>query len=377
MKGMERPLIMIVGLGDLATHVLHMLLSDRRTNRIVVAGRDVETIRRRANLALFTAANLGLDGEVTAVRVDLDDVDATAGTIAGLKPDIIFNGASLQSWRIITELPKAAFEALDEAQFGPWLPMHLVPVRNLMEAVRRSGCRPKVVNAAFPDAVNPVLAKIGLAPDIGIGNVANIIPALRFAVAHVMRAPVERIELRLVAQHYFSHYVPRFGTEGNAPYHLSARLDGTELNGELDRSAAFGLLATRFKRLGGVEGQVLTAASATRVLRAMAGDTNEAMHAPGPGGLPGGYPVRVGAAGGTLDLPEGLTPEEAVRINEACQRADGIEAIEADGTVRFTEREMGIMRSLLGYECRAMRIDDAASWAEELGRRYRAFAAAA
>ncbi|MGJ3263020.1 MAG: hypothetical protein ACFE0R_07275 [Salinarimonas sp.] len=370
-----KPTIMIVGMGDLSCNVLSLLARDPDTNRLVVAGRDVETARRRANLVRFTMHNLGHVPEIEAVQLDLDDIDATAETLAEVRPDIVFMGASLQSWRVITALPKAVFEALDEAQFGPWLPMHLALNHKLMQAVRLSGVDAQVVNAAFPDAVGPVLAKVGLAPAIGIGNVANIVPALSYGVAHLFGKDVADVELRLVAQHYFSHYVPRFGEAGRGAYHLTARVGGQKLNGELDHAAVFAQLDGRLKRLGGVAGQLLTASSAVRVIEAMATDSGLLAHAPAPAGLPGGYPVRVYRDGAVLDLDESLDREDAIRINEDCQRADGIEAIEDDGTVVFTEPEMAIMKSMLGYECRRMALADAEDWAAELGAKYRDFAA--
>lgn len=50
-------------------------------------------------------------------------------------------------------------------------------------------------------------------------------------------------------------------------------------------------------------------------------------------------------------------------------------ASEDDGTVVFTEPEMAIMKSMLGYECRRMSLADTPAWAAELGAKYAAFAA--
>ncbi|MFR9676633.1 hypothetical protein [Streptomyces sp. TR06-5] len=368
------PLIMLVGVGELSSHVLNMLLADPATNRVVLAGRDVETLRRRGNLARFTATNLGAIGEVDAVHLDLWDVERTAETLARVRPDIIFMGASLQSWRVITELPKEVFEDLDEAQFGPWLPMHLTLNHRLMQAVRDSGTGAAVVNAAFPDAVGPVLGKVGLAPTIGIGNVANIVPALTYGFAAALGVEAARVQLRLVTQHYFSHYVPRFGDAGRGAYRLDVRVDGRPAAEDLAHEEVFRMLDGPLKRLGGVPGQLLTASSAVRVLTGMATDSGVPAHAPAPGGLVGGYPVRVGRAGGALDLPDGVTRQEAVRVNEDCQQADGIESIDSEGTVRFTDREMSIMKRLLGYHCSVMKLGDAAEWATELGEKYQRFA---
>lgn len=374
-RGGDRPLIMLVGMGDLSARVLTMLLDDPATSRVVLAGRNTEAIRRRGNLALFTAANLGHHGSVDVEHVDLRNVEATARTLARVRPDIVFTGASLQSWRVITQLPRQVFEELDEAQFGPWLPMHLTLNHLLMQAVRAAGIDARVVNAAFPDAVGPVLGKVGLAPTIGVGNVANIVPALTHGSAHLLGVHPREVEVRLTAQHYFSHYVPRFGDAGRGAYHLGVSVAGRDRSDEIDHRALFAQLDNRLKRLGGVDGQLLTASSAVRVLRGMATDSGVLAHAPAPGGLPGGYPVRIHRDGGRVDLPGGLTLQEAVRINEDCQRADGIDRIDDDGTVHFTEREMSVMRRLLGYDCPSMKLGDCAEWADELGRKYREFAA--
>lgn len=375
LESVQPPLIMIIGAGDLSFRVSNLLLTNPATSRLVLTGRDLAQVERDANLARFGAANLGRFPEIQAVRLDVNDIDDTAATIAAVQPDIIFMAASLQSWRVITQLPTEIFEALDAAQLGPWLPMHLTLNHSLMRAVRKSGTDVRVVNAAFPDAVGPVLAKVGLAPTIGIGNVGNIIPALTYGFARAASAAPADIQVRLVAQHYFSHYVPRFGTAGRGVYHLSARMGGRELAAEIPHEVVFGQLTGQLKRTGGLQGQTLTAASAVRVLTAMATDSGLSAHAPAPGGLPGGYPVRVGRDGGALDLDDVITTEQAVAINEECQRADGIERIDDDGTVTFTEPEMAVMTNLLGYACRTMTLEDAAGWAEELGGKYQAFAA--
>ena len=57
---------------------------------------------------------------------------------------------------------------------------------------------------------------------------------------------------------------------------------------------------------------------------------------PAPGGLPGGYPVWIANGAVTLDLPPGLTEQDAIAFNESMARWDGIDRIDADGTVHFT-----------------------------------------
>jgi hypothetical protein len=361
---------MIVGLGDLGAQVLDMLVRSAIPCRIILAGRNEEALIRRKNLALFTAMHLGNYPEVEIVFLDVNQIEQTAETLKKVNPDFIYSTITLQSWRVITELPKKVFEELDEAQFGPWLPMHLTPVYKLMQAVKMSGSQAPVINSAFPDCVNHILSKVNLAPTLGIGNVSNVIPALRCSAAHLLGADVQSVKIKLFTQHYFSHRVPRYGDSGGAPYSFSVYRDGKDVTEELQAEDVFKLLTKQFRRLGGITGQMLTAGSAMTVIKGMLLDSQELVHAPGIFGLPGGYAVKIGAKGGSIDLPASLTLEEAIEINRVCQQYDGIERVEDDGTVFFTEREMGIIREMTGYECKSMKLQDCEGQAEEMRAKY-------
>jgi hypothetical protein len=252
--------------------------------------------------------------------------------------------------------------------------MHLTLVYKLMQAVKQTGLDIKVINSAFPDATHPVLDKVGLAPAIGIGNVANPVPAIRSSIAHKLGRPLKDVIVYFFAQHFVSHYLPRFGDTGGAPYYLKAILDGEDITAGVDMAAVFADIPTRYRRPGGRDGQILTASSATTITLAMDDDIGEITHAPGPSGLPGGYPVRVDRNGGSVILPQDLTLEEAVRINEDGQRYDGIDRIDEDGTVHYTESSVAIMKEMLGYDCKVMKLEETEARSEELGRKFKLFA---
>ena len=116
------------------------------------------------------------------------------------------------------------------------------------------------------------------------------------------------------------------------------------------------------------------AASFTRNLLAVYFDTKELCHAQGPAGLPGGYPVRLSAKGAEVILPEGVTMDEAVRINEECGRYDGIEKIKDDGSVVFTEKAVKVYREVLDYECEELKIEESEERAKELGELFKKLA---
>ena len=60
-------------------------------------------------------------------------------------------------------------------------------------------------------------------------------------------------------------------------------------------------------------------------------------HAPGVLGLPGGYPICVRRKSIELDLSAGISRDEAVEFNNLWARAKGVEGIESDGTLIYTE----------------------------------------
>ena len=118
----------------------------------------------------------------------------------------------------------------------------------------------------------------------------------------------------------------------------------------------------------------LTASSIVRIMTALM--SKEArLHAPGPEGLPGGYPVLVGPRGVSVPPIEDLSREAAIEINEASHRFDGIEAIGPDGTVIFRERTVEVMSKELGYRCQQLSPLEIEDRAGELLARFREYAA--
>jgi len=362
---------MMIGVGDLGGHVLEMLARAPGARRIITADTNEDWGYRKTNIAAYGAAQLGLYPELEFTKIDLYNLEQTTETILKYRPEIIYSAVSQQAWWVINSLPKEVFERLDKARFGPWLPLQLNLVYKLMQAVKNTGLDIRVINSAFPDGVNHILGKVGLAPAIGIGNVANPVPAIRSSIASKLGRPLKDVTVSFVAQHYVSHYLPRFGTAGGAPYYLNAVVDGRDVTKEINVDDVFREIPTRFRRPGGRDGQILTASSAASIILAVADDTGGFMHAPAPAGLPGGYPVRVDAKGGKVVLPADLTLKEAIRINEEGQRFDGIERIDDDGTTHFTENAVAIMREIVGYDCKVMKLTEAEERSKELDRKFK------
>jgi hypothetical protein len=250
------------------------------------------------------------------------------------------------------------------------MPLTLVLVYKLMQAVKQTGLEVTVLNGGTPDNSHEVLGKVGLAPTSGIGNIANTIPPIKQAIAAQLHRPLEQVHVLFFA-HTSVVQSLRVGMTGGAPFHLTAFVNGEDVTAQLDLPAIFSRLPLTLEH---EYTQLLTAASAATVFDVLTTGASTVVHAPGPNGLPGGYPVQVGKQGLEVVLPRTLTLEEAIRINREGQKLDGIERVENDGTVYFTERNMVILKEMLGYECRRMPLAEVEQWARELRAKYVALA---
>jgi hypothetical protein len=106
------------------------------------------------------------------------------------------------------------------------------------------------------------------------------------------------------------------------------------------------------------------------VIRAILEVRGEVVHVPGPAGLPGGYPVSFRRGRPEVIPFSGLGLIEMQRINEASQPFDGIDSIQADGTIVFSEDSVGVMADLMGYRCHLLSPAEAGERATELIGRF-------
>jgi len=367
---MKKASLMIIGLGDLAAWALEFLAREAGIPRIVTADVNEDLGYRRTNSAVIGASRFGRYPDIEFVQLDAANIDKTVELIDDVQPSVIINGMTLQSWWVIGELPTDAYKQIDEARMGPWFPMHFLPAYRLMRAVKKSGSHAKVINCAFPDVVNAALAKIGLAPTVGIGNVDNAVGALRIVVAKILNVSVRSVAVYLVCAHYTSYYTIRYGNSGGSPFYLKVMVDDKDVTAKLNIDQLIKNIPTLGKRLGGAKGHPVVASSVCKIARGMLFDTKEIGHAPGPNGLPGGYPIRIGSDGVEVFLPEGLSLEKAMQINEEGNRFDGFESIQDDGTVVLTEKSASITKKLLGFDRKRYKVDECENDYQELSQKY-------
>jgi hypothetical protein len=366
---MNRPEALIVGLGGLGSWVLELLARSDGITYVVGADVDQEWGRRKVYNAASGAILQGYYPRLAFVRIDLQDVDATAETIARLQPQLILNCATLQTWWLRKKLPPDIGDRLTEAGSGPWLSTHLALSRKLMMAVRASDFQGHVINSGIPDISNVVLAKRGLAPTIGLGNIDLLISPLRMGVARRLEVSVRNVSVFAILHHYHTTHFRKHAS-GAPSYFLRLMVGDQDVTGQFDTDLLLHQVSQ--DRLSGPDGNAVVAASGVKNGLALLRDTGLLTHSPGPQGLPGGYPVRLSASGAQVVLPTGVTMEQALSCAEAGQRADGVEQIEEDGTVVYTDKAAQIIKEVLGYELTSLGFDQCDEQAAELIARFRA-----
>jgi len=360
---------MLVGMGDLGGILLEYLVTNPKL-RFVTADINEERALARINLARLGAVARGLDPQIEFVQLDLNNIDNTAQTIVGTKPDIILTTATLQTWWLPDRLPDAESAKIKSAGFGVWFPVHFALTMKLMRAAQRANFGGFIVTAPYPDVANAVLGKLGIPPSCGIGNVEEIVPKIRWLAARQLSIPIDAIHVTLVAHHALQRFTLNRTAVENAsaaPFFLKIEADGRDVTEEINAAE---LLLSAFPITSGPASHVLTAATTYRLVNALVTENEQYIHVPGPNGLPGGYPVYASSDGIRLaDIPE-LSFEDAIRINEDSHRFDGIEKVEEDGSVHFTQQAAETMREALGYDCPILRPNDVDDRARELVRRF-------
>ena len=230
--------IMIVGLGDLGAVLLELLLRVPRRNGSRGGHPEHPSGAKRSNLARLGALAQGCTSEVRLIELDLNCMEATAAAIHREQPAIVITTATMATWWLPNLLPPEDAEAIRRAGFGVWLPyISRLRVRP-MRAVREAKYSGLVLTAPYPDVVNHVLGKVGLAPTCGIGNVAEMVPKVRAACGACAGVSVARVQAVLVAHHALGRYVYSNSYPGQddpvPPFLLRIECDGQDVTGHLN-----------------------------------------------------------------------------------------------------------------------------------------------
>ncbi len=365
--------VMIMGLGELGGLVAELLArSPIFRGRIVGVDIDADHGLRKMNSVLQGALCWGHVPDVRFRAGNLADVDATAELIAEERPDLVVNATTLASWWLRDLLPedvKARLHAVG-AGSGIWAPGHAALAYRLMKAVKQSGVPAAVINSAYPDGTNPALARAGLAPLVGIGNGDLLVAPARHLAAKELGVSAARVDVHVIAHHFHAYNVLMHGNSRGLDFVLRIGLDGSDVTDMIDVPRLLSRVPDAARIPGASGATWVVAASAMGTVTAWLTGSGAVVHVPGPDGMVGGYPVVLWPAP-TLALPKGVTRDEAIAINVAAQKAEGIEYFEDDGTMVLTDVARQTLKDLFDFDIDRYPLSDSLEIARELSARLR------
>jgi hypothetical protein len=370
--------VLLIGLGILGGEVFHTLARSG-VDEIIAACRDPQVGNLKATQVAIGAAAQGLYPEIYYKKVDLNDVELTTEVLEELEPDLIFNSADLfPFWKFHTDLPRDIARRLGEG--GPVgycvaLPFRLMLPYKLMRAVKLSGIETHVLITNDPcEIVNPLLAGAGLAPTTGMGDFAHIVEPIRRVVSKKTKVQLREVRVYLVADFATYHLFRRKIAPPESTYFLKVFAGDRDVTIEWKPEdiifSAVDETSSRVRK-SPIADQHYTASIAVGDMMAILNNTCELRHCPGPAGLLGGYPVRLSATGAEVDLPDGISLEQAIKMNEEAQRWEGIEKVRDDGTVIFTDDAVRIMDEEMKWSIKDFNVRDCAEVVEELSFAYK------
>lgn len=296
--------LVVVGSGSLARSVCGSLAA------VATAGVDVTVLARSpaaaAAAAYLTRTRAALIGRPVTARSAQLAPDRLADTLARLAPAAVLVCASYQSPWERGSTPSAWTDLLGRAGFGASLPLQAGLATDVGRALAAVAPATPLLNACFPDAVNPLLAALGVPVLCGIGNAAILAATLQAQ----LDLPDQR-DLTVLANHLHLHRPADPADEA------LAWVGGQPVADVGDRLAA--QRRTEPRKVNQVTG--LTAAL---LLDGLLTGAEVHTNLPGPLGLPGGYPVRLRGSELELRLPPGWDTAAAVGWNQRMADLDGV-----------------------------------------------------
>ncbi len=336
--------VLIAGTGFFAERIaFDLAVTTTGPMAVAIGGRNRQRTDWLVMAANARAAVFGNPVTFAPEAIRWESPESIAETMAPCDPEVVVQAVSMQSPRIIDDTESPWGRVIARAGYDITGVFQAVLAARSAAAMELAGNRGALVNCCYPDAANQILAAKGLAVACGVGNVA-ILAALIAADLGIRRPE----GLRILAHHQniAQWYRPPATRSGRPP---RVWVEGEELSDVFARFAHVRVPHTPMN--------VVSGCSAVPVIQALAGHGDYVGHVPGPAGLPGGYPVTIRDRQLALDLPAGISRDEAVAWNRAYEEAAGM-VVDAGGGVRFGGKVGAEMAALCPSLADGFHVDD-------------------
>ncbi|WP_028605124.1 hypothetical protein [Ottowia thiooxydans] len=310
--------ITFFGTGEFAARALFDLVaSASQPLTVQVVGRNEARLAWLRTAANARAVLFGRPVRTVTRVCDSFEDEPIARILSESRPRVVFQAASLQTASVLRGTDNAWSQLVQQGGLSATAPFQALLSLRIARIAQRVLPGTHFLNACFPDVVNPMLAAAGANVLCGVGNIGIL--SNSFAGSKNVQ---EDGRLRVLA-HYQQLGVWRRQPGERQGATPRVWLDGREV------ADVFGEFAD--VKLSPEVAFDISGATGVPLMMALALGKEWRGHVPGPLGLPGGYPVRIDAQGRiALDLPEGITAQEAERWNNAFEERSGL-TVSTDG----------------------------------------------
>ncbi|MFI3905172.1 hypothetical protein [Ochrobactrum sp. S1502_03] len=324
--------VLITGTGMFAGRIALDIASTAKTPvNVVIAGRNKMRLNWLKTAGNARAAMFSTPARFSTIEVDIVADGASDWLLDECNPRIVVQAASIQTSTVISDKGNRWTQLVAEGGLSATAVFQSLISSRMAAAISGRKNRPLLINCSFPDVVNGVIKAMGHDVLCGTGNVAILSNVFDGAYEHSESDP-----LRVIA-HYQCLAAWRKPPEERAGAVAPLVYVGEE---KLDNVFE----TFRQCQLTPEPAIEISGASGVTLILALAAGTAWRGHAPGPDGLPGGYPVRLDNNELVLDLPASITREEAIEWNSGFEEKNGL-VVEGE-TVRYR----GKLKSLLEEE---------------------------
>jgi len=311
--------VLVAGTGAFAARVVFDLAAGaEKPLKVAIGGRNPERMDWLRTAANARAAIFGRPATFSIAPIKWDTPETIAETIAATTPRVIVQAATLQPPSVAHAGDSEWSRMVMSGGLSITSVFQALLSARTAQAMGVAGNKGAFINCCYADVANGIISAKGLPMTCGVGNVAIL--ATMFEGDLGIRQPGH---IKVLAHHHnLGTWRGPAAERGGIP--PRTWINGDEIN---DVYARFAHL--RLTRTSAID---ISGCTAIPIILALVGHLDQICHVPGPEGLPGGYPVKIEGGVLSLDLPDGVTRDEAIAWNRHFEEENGL-VIADDGQV--------------------------------------------
>lgn len=303
--------ILITGTGMFAGRIaLDIAATAKEPVSVVIAGRNRERLDWLITAGNARAAMFDTPARFSSCQIDLVEEGACERLIDKYAPSMVVQAASIQTSTVISDKGSRWTDIVAEGGLSATAVFQALISTRMAAAISRLTPGTPLINCSFPDVVNGMITEMGYDVLCGTGNVAIL--------SNVFQGALGRPEGDLKVLAHYQCLAPwrkprdqRTGADAPRVF-----IDDLEVDDVFATFADCKLTPEPAIEISGASGVTLMLAIATG--KPWRG------HVPAPNGLPGGYPVKLQGKSLSLDLPKGISEQDAIAWNDSFEKKKGM-----------------------------------------------------